>query len=108
MGQPAGGFRFLDPRVRKNRSGHVTLPLSTITISFERVRQQQQQTMKIRNALTFKRKASIVKEAYSRPRNMKPTARKYKVDPSNIRRWKKNLEAIYAQFPGEKEQIPAQ
>ena len=30
MGQTAGGFRFLDPRVRKNRSGHVTLPSGTI------------------------------------------------------------------------------
>jgi hypothetical protein len=39
--------------------------------------------------LTLAEKLAMVKEAYSTPGNVKATARKYMVDPSNIRNWKK-------------------
>lgn len=43
-----------------------------------------------------------MEEAYSKDKNIKPTARKHNVDPSNIRRWKKQLDKLKAQFPGKR------
>jgi len=44
--------------------------------------------------LTVKEKLEILAEAYSVPRNLKPTARKYNVLPSSIRKWKKKEEVL--------------
>ena len=52
-------------------------------------------TMKIttvpvkRNTYSIFSKASIITEAYEIPRNVKPTARKFNVQPKQIRQWKK-------------------
>ena len=52
-------------------------------------------TMKIttvpvkRNTYSIFSKASIIIEAYKIPRNVKPTARKFNVQPKQIRQWKK-------------------
>jgi transposase-like protein len=40
-----------------------------------------------------KQKLAIIKEAYSKPCNIRATARKYGVEPTQIRRWKKRLSA---------------
>lgn len=50
--------------------------------------------------ITWKEKRKIVEEAFASERNVKPTARKYGIQPSNIRRWKKTLDTM------SKEQIP--
>ena len=39
--------------------------------------------------LTNKQKLSILEEAYSRPENIRATARKYSVSDKQIRNWKK-------------------
>ena len=46
---------------------------------------------KMRKFLTLATKKIILEEAYCRRGNIKPTARKYNVDPANIRRWKKSF-----------------
>ena len=46
---------------------------------------------KMRKFLTLATKKIILEEAYCREGNIKPTARKYNVDPANIRRWKKSF-----------------
>jgi len=40
---------------------------------------------------------AIVEEAYSKENNIKPTANKHNVQPSQIRRWKKRLEILFGQ-----------
>ncbi|KAI9204119.1 uncharacterized protein BJ171DRAFT_582495 [Polychytrium aggregatum] len=42
--------------------------------------------------IPWERKIQIVQEAYSILRNVKPTARKFKVQPQHIRRWKHQIE----------------
>lgn len=46
----------------------------------------------MRNFSEIKEKRHIIEEAYRYPHNIKPTSRKYDVQPSQIRRWKKSLE----------------
>ena len=46
----------------------------------------------MRSFLLVKEKKAIVEEAYEQEKNLKPTARKYNVQPSQIRRWKKKLD----------------
>jgi transposase-like protein len=46
---------------------------------------------------TWKEKQSIVNEAYSIVLNIRPTALKYDVQPSQIRRWKKRLDLLLNQ-----------
>ena len=46
----------------------------------------------MRNFLLVKEKKAIVEKAYEQEKNLKPTARKYNVQPSQIRRWKKKLD----------------
>jgi len=40
---------------------------------------------------SLREKRAIVVEAFSVPQNVKATARKYGIEPSNIRRWKKTI-----------------
>ena len=47
--------------------------------------------------LTLREKKIIVDEAYSRRNNIKPTADKYVIQPSQIRRWKKHIDSILFQ-----------
>ena len=42
--------------------------------------------------MLIKDKKAIVEEAYEQENNVKPTARKYNIQPLQIRRWKKKLE----------------
>jgi len=51
---------------------------------------------------TYKEKEEIVYEAYMLPRMIKPTAAKYGVCPSNIRRWKEVICKIKAETTPEK------
>mmetsp|Transcript_6649 Transcript_6649/g.11875 ORF Transcript_6649/g.11875 Transcript_6649/m.11875 type:complete len:146 (-) Transcript_6649:330-767(-) len=50
----------------------------------------------MKNLRTWSERKTIVCEAYSRERNIKPTAEKYGVEPANIRRWKKTLDQTFA------------
>jgi transposase-like protein len=40
---------------------------------------------------SVREKKAIVAEANSMPNNLKPTARKYNIEPYLIRRWKKQI-----------------
>jgi hypothetical protein len=43
---------------------------------------------------TLGEKMRIVKQAYTAPGNIKPTAREYQIQPAQIRTWKKALESL--------------
>ena len=48
-------------------------------------------TISKKNCRSLKEKKAIIAEAYSNPNNVKPTARKYGVQPFLIRHWKSTL-----------------
>ena len=48
----------------------------------------------MRARIAWKHKEKIMNEAYSTPRNIKRTARKHGVSPSQIRRWRRTSEAL--------------
>jgi transposase-like protein len=53
-----------------------------------------QQPRRRKNYLTLWEKKDIVEEAYAAPRRVKATARKYGVQPKQIRRWRINANAL--------------
>jgi transposase-like protein len=59
-----------------------------------------------RKSLSLYEKGKIVTEAYTAQNNIKPTARKYKVQPHQIREWKiMNLHKLNAQDTKEKQSV---
>lgn len=55
----------------------------------------------------LKQKKRIVEEARSKERNLKPTAKKYKIQPNQIRRWEKVLEKLYEKYADSPKELKA-
>ena len=64
--------------------------------------------MTTKKYLCIRQKKNIVAEAYSKPNNIKATARAYLVQPKQIRSWKSMLDGAMVVVPAELAEIPLQ
>jgi hypothetical protein len=64
--------------------------------------------MTTKKYLCIRQKKNIVAEAYSKPNNIKATARAYLVQPKQIRSWKSMLDGAMVVVPAEVAEIPLQ
>lgn len=71
-------------------------PVRATTAAKKRVAEVPLPPAKKRYAYTIEEKENIVEEAYALPNNVKPTARVYSVQPSNIRQWKRRITELKA------------